>query len=276
MENTTQQAEVIPCATFSEFTARVRPRRFMMERAFRGQQNVSWKLQSLWERYLSRAFHDENSRDFDILFGSREKRIYFQNGPLEHFRRQAEGLSNVPEEVIKNDLHLWALGRHHGLVTPLLDWTQSPYIAAFFAFFDRLKVSNDGFIYGPGMGPAAGTWISSEPVAIWELCYDETLSVKEEFEIFISRYADAGRQKAQSALFTILTHQSIADLESYLIDRKLIHLLRCYKIPGTRCGEALGSLRQMNITYGTLFPDLDGAAIEANTLPLMRSLELMQ
>jgi hypothetical protein len=27
----------------------------------------------------------------------------------------------------------------------------------------------------------------------------------------------------------------------------------------------------MNITYGTLFPDLDGAAIEANIEPFMRS-----
>lgn len=37
-------------------------------------------------------------------------------------------------------------------------------------------------------------------------------------------------------------------------------------------GKALNDLRLMNITYATLFPDVDGAANDANLAPVVQQL----
>ena len=158
----------------------------------------------------------------------------------------------------------WVLGRHHGLITRLLDWTHSPYIAAFFAFDDLATSSLPGFAEGlPDRIPR----LESGDVAVWALAPLHCVFKHGEFEYIDTRRDQFYRQRAQMGVFTRLRHDVHLDLASYLEGRSEGHYLECIRIPRREMGKALHDLRLMNIRYATLFPDLDGAAREANRNP---------
>jgi hypothetical protein len=42
----------------------------------------------------------------------------------------------------------WAIGQHHGLKTPLFDWTKDPYKALFYAFCERKEKDDKRVVFG--------------------------------------------------------------------------------------------------------------------------------
>ena len=66
-------------------------------------------------------------------------------------------------------------------------------------------------------------------------------------------------------MFTRLTHDVHVDLEAYLKARGICKkYLECFVISGQEMGRALYDLELMNITLASVFPDLGGAAVQAN------------
>jgi hypothetical protein len=171
----------------------------------------------------------------------------------------------VPISYDADDTLWLALARQHGVDSPLLDWTRNPFVAALFAAVDAMNLRNPGFEDGELEMTMRGGGIGtpSDPFVVWALAHEADL----EGDIF--QFIDPielrdPRLHAQEGLFTLLNHPVHVDLKSYLVSIGSGGLLEQFIIPGNEAFKVLGDLYRMGFTFARLFPDLDGAAKEAN------------
>ena len=96
---------------------------------FRGHAKASWRLETTLERYTRRVY---STRDYyRAMEGIRPAVESFtqRQWDLPHEYSIDESFPQAPQGY-----EFMVYLRHHGFPSPLLDWTRSPYIAAFFAF----------------------------------------------------------------------------------------------------------------------------------------------
>lgn len=250
----------ITCKDWDDFAAKVTrtANRHVADKIYRGHAEQGWKLASIWERIIQNNETPDKSRD-----------IVLRDNFLERFRELAIGVPGVDTRTIESQIEWWALARHHGLVTPLLDWSKSPFIAAFFALSDYAELLMPGFKQGMCDFKPLIFWDykvnrNGKYVAVWALALPNELISAGELKFISDRKDNFYRQRSQQGVFTMLDHDRINDIETYLAESNLTNLLECFLIPATQTFRALSCLDQMNINFSTLFPDLNGAALQAN------------
>ena len=207
---------------------------------FRGQANAELPLVSSFDRTFSSA--PTPNSDLEQLL-------------IDNFRRECESENDLKELTTNRDC-LTALAQHSGVPTRLLDWSDSPYIASFFAFQGIVERSGEVAI-----------WILDGKSKIWHA----NLGVQ---VLSIPSWQNE-RMRHQAAYFTI-SKTPFRTLEEYVetfetVDSTGDPLLKV-TMPSDEARMALADLDLMGINHGSLLGGLDGKAKAAVTKAVLANL----
>lgn len=130
------------------------------------------------------------------------------------------------------------LARHHGLPSPLMDWTESPYIAAYFAY--------------------ASARTSEEFVSVWTL--DRSSPAVADPGIRIIEDPDLLRFNARALRQRGVFLRAERDTRHQPIEEQIAPAVFKFNLRIEDRALALADLDEMQINATTLFGDFDGAA----------------
>ncbi len=200
---------------------------------WRGHASEKWNLVSTLDRLI-------DEKDIDICRGM------IIHKQLENFKKAVLGRRGTnPRDL--SFFEWFALGQHYGLATPLLDWTSSPYVAAFFAFQELTGKEGD------------------QKKVIWGLNQNR-IKEKKGLNVIEPMLDENIRLINQKGVFTY-TDDNIINIEKWVINNfenvnNVVLIKFIFELD--RHKTVLSALNRMNINHLTLFPDISGSALYCN------------
>ncbi|WP_132055936.1 FRG domain-containing protein [Pseudocnuella soli] len=224
--------------------------------AFRGQGNACWQLNNAVERTDFIRLHRQIEADF---------LAEFQRGARNYLSR---------DEIPSHTIEWLALMQHHGAPTRLLDFSWSPYIAAFFAFelchlaggsHIAVWAVNMAFLKTKSVALLAqlfGDSVTKTKNGINEQLFDEIFFQNKSSIVFpVEPFRMNRRYSLQQSVF-VSTGNSYEPFMKQLefLGEDLGRAVVRIEVPVGEQKAVLRDLQRMNLNRASLFPDLDGYA----------------
>lgn len=241
-------------ATWSDIKQLIDGARRDADFVWRGQSDAAWLVSSTLYRY----FESRGVRP--------EERVSRERAAIETFRSHFSR-STLFDGNSRDSLAHLILMQHYGCPTRLIDWTWSPYIAAYFAVHEA---ATDSALYGLNLStyqPRLGSRLPLDDYDggllrhLPDRIFDRLLSTSESWPIPVTPPPQTTRQFDQQSVF-LLDLRLDAPTERMLEEIAPDAVLRII-IPAAVRAEAADDLRFMNIDGYHLFRGRQGVALNA-------------
>ena len=221
---------------------------------FRGQQNAGWQLETTLERKTKRTFSvgqylSRATRLVHELEAYTNKKWNIPDMPLIDQEIEEKQDSLFGPYVPHYDYLIYL--RHHGYPSPLLDWSESPYIAAYFAMLEPLQEGDVAiFVYVESTNSGKEFFAGNAIIKLFGpfVSTDKRHFMQQAWYTTATKWSEGWSQHIFCSHHEVFDQSDLGNTQDILIK---------ITIPASERKTALKDLYEHNINHFTLFQTED-------------------